>query len=293
MLALSIGFLVGFPATLESSFAQQDVSPHQQWKKSADLDELSCKQGYLLFLKTHGGYPMCVFPSTYLKLVDRGFGNYDRSIMDNRPEMMNVLMHTMVSHTGLMQHWHEMMQKNPLIMTQVTENWTSQIKNNPDLLKNVLGHLTSDPNLRLAMVDVMKSHSRMEVELKQNSEWMDSVHHPIVNPEFVDGERQSACDWCPEYKKHQNDESSIRFGNHDIMMDMMHEIWLDSELNHDLHSMMLQNPFHLRYMPEQLTNSMLNSVMDDEDLRLQMIDLLLQHRDFMNAIRHDSPETKH
>ena len=293
LLAFVIGLFVGVSATLENSFAQQEISPLQQWKKSVDIDALICKQGYLLLLKTHGDYPLCVLPMTYLKLVDRGFGNYDSSIMDNRPEMTDELLQTVVSHPGLMHHWHEMMQKNPSILMQVTDSWISQIRDDPDLLKNVLGPMTSDPKLRLALIDMMKNHSHMEIALKQNSEWMDSVHHPITYPEFVDGKRQLACDWCPEYQKYLDNESYNKLGNSDRMMYMMHEMWLDSELGHGLHSMMLQNPSHLRYMSEQAMNLMVDSVMDDEDLRLQMIGLLLEHRDFMNTIRHDSPQTKH
>ncbi len=38
---------------------------------------------------------------------------------------------------------------------------------------------------------------------------------------------------------------------------------------------------------------MLNAVMDNADLRDQMIELLLEHQDFMNSIRHNNPETEH
>ena len=33
--------------------------------------------------------------------------------------------------------------------------------------------------------------------------------------------------------------------------------------------------------------------MDDEDLRGQMIELMLQHEDFMNSIRHENPAWEH
>ena len=46
-------------------------------------------------------------------------------------------------------------------------------------------------------------------------------------------------------------------------------------------------------MSNQMMESMLNAVMDDVDLREQMIDLMLQHQDFMNSIRHDNPESNH
>jgi len=74
---------------------------------------------------------------------------------------------------------------------------------------------------------------------------------------------------------------------------MMHSIWINSEMNQHLNTIMLQNPSHMAHMSEQMLEPMLNAIMDDEDLRQQMIDLMLEHRDFMNAIRHNNPEAEH
>ena len=268
------------------------MSPHQQWNKFADIDMLTCKPEHLLFQKTNGN-PLCVIPTTYLKLVDRGYGNYDSSIMGKRPTMSNDLMQSMVSNSSLMHHWHEMLQKNPTVMKQILADWISQIRDDPDLLKNMLGLMASDPKLRLEMIESMKNHSHMEIVLKQHSGWMDSVHHPVTNSETADGLHHSVCSWCPEYQKLSDHASSFEFANPDRMMDMMHVMWIGSEMSQDMNSMMLQNPSHMRHMSEQVMIPMFDSVMDHEDLRQQMIGLLLEHQDFMNAIRHDSPETKH
>ena len=42
-------------------------------------------------------------------------------------------------------------------------------------------------------------------------------------------------------------------------------------------------------MPKHMMKSMLDAVMGDEELRTKMIDLMLEHHDFMNSIRHDNP----
>ncbi len=267
------------------------MPPHQQWKKFADIDMLTCKSEHLLLQKTNGN-PLCVMPMTYLKLVDRGYGNYDSSIMGKRPAMLNDLMQSMVSNPSLMHHWHEMLQKNLTVLKQTSDDWISQIRDDPDLLKNVLGPMASDPKLRLEMIDSMKNHFHMEADLKQHSGWMDSVHHPVMNSETIDAMHYSVCSWCPEYQINSGQESLMRFANPDRMMDMMHVMWINSETNQDLHSMMLRNPSHMGRMFEQAMIPMLDSVMDHEDLRRQMIGLLLEHQDFMNEIRHDSPETK-
>ena len=67
----------------EFSFAQQELSPHKQWEKFSDPDMLTCKSDFLL-LQKYNGKPACVMPNTYLKLVDRGFGSHNQSMIDKR-----------------------------------------------------------------------------------------------------------------------------------------------------------------------------------------------------------------
>ncbi|MDH3278990.1 MAG: hypothetical protein OEM17_02340 [Nitrosopumilus sp.] len=270
---------------LEDSFAQ-NISPHHQWKKFTDPDTITCKPDHLL-LQKNDGTPACVMPSTYLKLVDRGYGNYDTSIMSKRPEMMNQLIQNMVVNEKLMHHWHEMMQKNPTIMMQTLNDWVIQMKENPELMKNMLGPMTSDPQLREKMIQTMKNHPNMENSLKMHSAWMDSVHHSATNSEM----HGAACLWCPNYQTHSNSHS-MGFVNSDRMMDMMHQMWVSSGISTDMHRLMIKNPSHMGQMSEQLMEPMLGAIMNDEDLHQQMIILMLEHPEFMNSIRHDSSEIK-
>ena len=277
---------------LEDSFAETEMSPHQQWREFEDLDMLTCRPGYLLFVNIDGD-PLCVMPTTYLKLIDRGYGNYDSSIISKRPAMQNNLLQSMASNANLMHHWHVMMQKNPTIMTQTADVWTSQIRDNPELLKNILGPMIGDSKSLQAMIDAMKNHSRMEMYLKQHSEWMDSVHQPVMNSETLSDLDRSACAWCNEYQGYANEMVLKEFANPDRMMDMIHVIWLNSEMSQDLHLKMLQDHSHTEQMSIQMMSPMLNLIMDDEYLRQQMINLLLEHQGFMNAIRHDNPAAEH
>ena len=277
------------PILFETSFAQQETSPHHQWKKFADPDMLICKQGHLLIQKNDGN-PACVMPSTYLKLVDRGYGNYDSSIMSKRPEMMNQLMQNMVSNEKLMYHWHEMMQNNPSMMTQTMSDWISQMKDNPEFLKNMLGPMTSDPRLREKMIETMKNHPHMENSLKGHSKWMTSVHQPMMDFSMEKGMMHNTeCAWCPDYQMNIIREHSKGFANSDKMMDIMHDMWINSGMSQYMHTLMLEDPSHLALMSEHMMEPMLYAVMDDQELRPRMIDLMLEHRDFMNTIRHDNP----
>ena len=66
------------PSLLEGSFCSANRKKEKtnyrhtiSGKKFADLDAMTCKQGNLL-LQKNGGVPVCVMPSTYLKLVGQG-----------------------------------------------------------------------------------------------------------------------------------------------------------------------------------------------------------------------------
>ena len=52
---------------------------------------------------------------------------------------------------------------------------------------------------------------------------------------------------------------------------------------------MLESPTHLAAMSQQLMEPMVNSIMNDQVLRQEMINLMLENHDFMNSIRHENP----
>ena len=177
-------------------------------------------------------------------------------------------------------------------MMQTIADWITQMKENPQLLKNMLGPMASDPKLREKMIETMKNHSHMEDSLKQNSRWMESVHQPM-SKDMKHSNSETKCPWCPDYQKHSMNLHSKKISNSDRMINMMHDIWINSGMSKELHNIMIRNPSHMAHMSDQMMEPMLNIVMDDELLRQQMIDLMLEHQDFMNSIRHENPETRH
>ena len=84
------------PSFFENSFVQQ-MTPHQQWKKFTDIDMVTCKSGLLLLQKNNGN-PTCVMHSTHLKLVDRGDGHHNQSIMEKHAKKMNHMKNSMTSN---------------------------------------------------------------------------------------------------------------------------------------------------------------------------------------------------
>jgi len=278
------------PTLLENSFAQQNMSPHKQWMQFVDLDMINCKPGHLLLQKNNGN-PTCVMPSTYLELVHRGYGNYNQSIMDKRPEMLDNLMHNMASNEKVMSHWHEMMKNNSFKMNQRINSWSSQMREDPNLLKNMLAPMAIDSVLREKMIHTMQNHPQMETHLKSHSTWMDSIHQPMMGSGMGQGMHQSGCTWCPHYEHNSMNSHGMMMSGSNKMMDMIHQMWINPDMIQDMHTLMLEDPSHMAMMSNQMMEPMLNAVMDDEDLREQMIELMLQHKDFMNTIRHDNPET--
>lgn len=273
------------PFLYETSFAD-NLSPRQHWKQFSNVNSLECSSDRILLQKDNGS-PACVLPSTYLKLVDRGYGNFDSSLM-MRPQMMNLLIQNMASNEGLMTHWHEMMQKSPHVTNQTMTNWISMMKEDPELLVNMMGPMTSDPQLRKHMIEIMKEHTVMEDTLKQDPRWMESVHKSMMNSDK--GMGMHGCSWCPEYShlhamKTPMDHT-MGFSHSGRIMDMMHHIWINDQMSEDLHEIMIASPDHMAQMSQNMLREMLGPMMNDPELREQMIDLMLQHQEFMNSVRH-------
>jgi hypothetical protein len=54
-----------------------------------------------------------------------------------------------------------------------------------------------------------------------------------------------------------------------------------------MHNFMLENHHHMGLMSDQMMGPMLGYIMDDPELRQQMIEMMLEHPEFMNSIRHE------
>ena len=272
--------MLSFGIFYESGFAQKDLSPLQQWKKFADPDVLNCNGEYLLLQKDNG-FPACVSASTYFKLIERGYDKFDYTLLDNHPEMISQIIHKILNEQKLTHHWHEMMIKNPTILKETLDVWNVKIKENPTLLRNMLGPMTSDPILREGLVAIMKNHPEMENSLKQNDRWMVSVHHPIG--------KSHGCEWCADHKIKQKQVFSHDGANSDKMTIFIHQIWSNTSTSKQMNEMMLESPSHLATMAQQLMEPMVNSIMNDQVLCQEMINLMLENHDFMNSIRHENP----
>lgn len=297
----SFVFLIVFslsllPALVAHTSAQEDffIPPRKQWKETSDINQVTCKEGLMLIQKSSGA-PACVSASAYLKLIDRGYGMFDPEIMMNRPMMTSNLIETMTSNQMIMNHWHEMMINDKSMMQKTMQDWISQMKEEPKFLGNMMGPMTSDPDLREQMIEEMRQHATMMNSLQAHPKWMESVHEsmePGMGHNQGQGMHMGNCPWCPEYEMHdmhETQEHSMDFSHSGKMMDMMHHMWINEDLTRDMHDYMLENPSHMAQMSEQMMGPMLGFMMDDPELRQQMIELMLEHSEFMNSIQHENP----
>ncbi|MFB5647803.1 MAG: hypothetical protein ACE5RO_06675, partial [Candidatus Nitrosomaritimum yanchengensis] len=99
--------------------------------------------------------------------------------------------------------------------------------------------------------------------------------------------RQMECSWCPEIENHDL-HSHSGFHRPTIMQDMMHHIWVNENMRNQMHNFMFENHYHMGLMTEQMMGPSLEFMMEDAEIRQQMIEMMLEHQDFMNSIRHEN-----
>jgi hypothetical protein len=279
------------PILFEQSFAQenQTISPRHQWKQLTDTESLTCKEG-LIFLQKINGTPSCVSPTTYLKLVDRGYGKFDSPQLMNRPEMMTHLMVAMVDDSQLMNHWHNMMLNDQKILQKTMDDTVLQLEENQEYISNFLGPMITNSELRKQMIEQMKNHTQMTRSLQGHSGWMDSVHQPMMKSNMgheINSEmhENTGCPTCSEIKQHDL-HANNGFHQPKIMEDLMHHMWINEKMRTQMYNLMLKSPNHM--MEDQMMSPLLGLMMDNSEIRNKMIEIMLENQDFMDSIRHEN-----
>jgi hypothetical protein len=284
------------PLLSNQSFAQSMMSPRAQMQMNPDISQLSCRDGYVLLTKSNG-MPSCVSTSSYLRLVDRGWGMWNSSIMMNRPQMMNNLMGQMMQDPQLMQQWHDVMIQNPQQLQETRNQWLGQIKENPQLLANIMGPMTTDPQLQTQMIDQMLQHQGMMQSIRNNTGWMGMMHGQMMgqgmgmhqcawcqaasNPNVHYG--TTTCPWCPV--TNQTMGPSWMMHNPQYIQNMMGQVWQNSQWRQQMNDMMIQNPLHAGPMMNQMIGPMVDPMMSDPVIRQQMLDMIAQNQEFMQKLK--------
>lgn len=299
---LFIATVIGMSSFLVNSASAQMhwMSPRAQWQTNPDVSQITCQEGFVLLTKANG-LPACVSPSSYLRLVDRGWGMWDSSMMMNRPQMMNNLMGGMIQDPQLMQQWHDMMLQNQQQMQEIRTQWLQQLKENPQLMANMMGPMTTNPDLQKQMIDYMMQHKPMMQSIRNNTNWMNMMHGQMMDQGMMGGMGMHNCPWCPTANTPNaqygtptcawcpitNQTMGVGWMMHNPqqMQSMMNQVWQNPQWYQQMNEMMIQYPWHMGPMMGQMIGPMMSPMMDDPELRQQMLDMMMQNQEFMQKLR--------
>ena len=105
-------------------FAQSDqvLPPHQQMRMINNPNQVMCSPDMVLMMRGSDGIPACVTPQSYLRLADRGWGNFDWNLLSQHPHQMQGVMMNMMNNPQMWQHMTthphmtDMMQRHGMMM---------------------------------------------------------------------------------------------------------------------------------------------------------------------------------
>ncbi len=128
------------PILSNSVFAQMGMpmmSPRQQYMMHNDPNQITCRAGMGLLIGSSSGTPACVTSTTYMRLVDRGWGNYDTNYMMRDQQFMQGVMNNVMYHPQMMGH----MMNDPQMMGHMKGNnqWMGMMHRGPMMGGNMMG----------------------------------------------------------------------------------------------------------------------------------------------------------
>ena len=200
-----VALLALSPILADSIFAQTQryIPVMHQWNLHHDLAQLTCAKGTAILLMDNDGEPTCVKPSTYLTLVDRGYGKFDSNIMMNRPMMMQGLMGQMMDDPNLTQQMIDNMMNNQQMMQSMMSNnqmmgmmrggmmgqgqmgqgmmgqgmmGQGMMMRNPEVMNDMMNQMIQNPEFRQQMIDEMQRHHDFMKELSENQQFKQQLN---------------------------------------------------------------------------------------------------------------------
>ena len=195
-----VALLALSPILADSIFAQtQRYMPvMHQWNLHHDLAQLTCAKGTAILLMDNDGEPTCVKPSTYLTLVDRGYGKFDSNIMMNRPMMMQGLMGQMMDDPNLTQQMIDNMMNNQQMMQSMMSNnqmmgmmrggmmgqgqmgqgmmGQGMMMRSPEVMNDMMNQMIQNPEFRQQMIDEMQRHHDFLKKLSEDEQFKQQLN---------------------------------------------------------------------------------------------------------------------
>ena len=151
-------FTISLSLVSEQVLAQtMMMSPRQQMMMGTNSDQITCADGKVLMMNNQG-IPACVNPDSYLRLAERGWGNFDMNMMTNNPEQMQRVMNSMMNNPQTGKLWYDTMTNDPQHLQTMTNQMMTTMTNNPQMMGPMMNSIMNDPELRQQMMNMMMKH---------------------------------------------------------------------------------------------------------------------------------------
>ena len=254
----------------EQIMAQTMMTPRQQMMMGTNPNQIICADGKVLMVNNMG-MPACVSPSTYWKLADRNWGNFDTELLANNQNHLHGVMGAMINNPQMSQHMHDWMKDNPQHMQTMMDTWMPQMTQNNQWMMNMMGPMMNDPELSQQMINHMMMNPQMMQNMQSNQQWIGMMHgDPMMSSGMYQGMMMNGtmnCPWCPFMQESMN-QSMMGSGcawcqgnmGHGMMNQgmMMGQHMQSSTMQKDQTTStgwMMQNPQHMQDMMNHMMSN--------------------------------------
>jgi len=171
-----VAILALSPILADLIFAQTQYMPvRHQWMMNNDPNQITCPTGMGMMMG-YSGNPACLTPSTYMRLADRGWGNYDFNYMTRDQQFMTGTMNNMMQHPQMM----GMMMNNPQMMQAMHGNtqWMNMMHGQGGMMGQGMmgrGMMMGNYTMGCPMCASMMG-TNMNQPMMMNNAWM--MHNP-------------------------------------------------------------------------------------------------------------------
>ncbi|MDH3736357.1 MAG: hypothetical protein OEQ94_04965 [Nitrosopumilus sp.] len=298
---LFIGILIFAIATISLSLISEQViaqtmTPRQQLMMGTNPDQITCADGKVLMMNNMG-MPACVTPSTYWRLADRDWGNFDTELLAKNQNHMHGVMGAMINHPQMSQNMHDWMRDNPQHMQTMMDTWMPQMMQNDQWMMNMMGPMMNDPELSQLMMNHMMMNPQMMQNMKSNQQWMEMMYGgSMMNNGMYHGMMMNStmtCPWCPFMQDSMNQsmmgsgcawcQGNIGHGmmgsgmmNQGMMMGQHMQSSTPDKSPTTSHGWMMQNPQHMQ--------DMMNHMMNDPQSMQTIHGMMMQNPQHMHGM---------
>jgi len=204
ILAILPLFVIAFTLMQDSDAVQTEskIPVKQQWQIFPDIEQITCANAYGVLIKVSTETPTCVKPAVYLRLVNRGYGEHDFSLMSKNQEFMIGIDNNIMNHPELQD---DMINDPDMIQA---------MQNNPEWMDHMQGKGMMEQD-KMGDNDMMGDNDKMgdkdkmgegmmeqdKMEDKDMMEDNDMIGEGMMKQDKKMNKYTMGCKWCPTSEK--------------------------------------------------------------------------------------------